>query len=202
YVVNSFDGQVTFNDGKTKDEIAGIQSWKYYEKVDTGKYDFEVKNNKSQVFGIAAFQYFTEIVGRMSNAEIIRYAGEKEFNGTNYDLVYATWKTEAAHKEVDQYILYFNKTTKMLDYASYTLRDNYLKIPGSGMMYGSIAFTDYKKIDGYMVPHTQSVFLMKPEEKLKKYIHRLTIDSFSFDGFDKGELYPDKTIKTIGDSKL
>ncbi|MBL4625818.1 MAG: hypothetical protein JKY42_11875, partial [Flavobacteriales bacterium] len=148
YVPNTFDGQVKFKDGETKGKIAGLQSWQYYENEDNTDANFDVENNVRFSFGMAAFQYFTELVGRMNNAEIIRYAGEKEFNGNVYEMVYVTWKSEEPRDNVDQYLLYINKQTSMLDYASYTLRDNYLDIPGAGMMYGTIGFSDYKEIDG------------------------------------------------------
>lgn len=200
YATNTFDGQVLFNDGKTKGKTVGLQSWQYYEKDTSGKHNFEVKKNTRYSFGLAAFQYFTELVGRMSNAEIIRYAGEKELNGTTYDLVYVTWKTEKANKEVDQYILYFNKTTSMLEHTSYTIRDTYL--PGSSSFYGSIHFYDYKDIDGFMVPFTQTIVLNGPKKNDEKFLHQLKLESFSFNGFNKADLYPNKSIKAIGDSKL
>ena len=202
YVPNTFDSQVTFEDGKTTNQTAGIQSWEYYEKDSIGNVNFDVKSNKRYVFGMSAFQYFTELVGRLSNAEIIRYGGEKTFNGTNYELIYVTWKSEKANKDVDQYLLYVNKETSMLEYASYTLRDNYLKMPGSRSLYGSIGFSDFNSIDGFMVPFTQSIFIMAPKKKNKKYLHQLVIESFSFDEFDKSELYPNDKIEAIGDSKL
>ena len=52
-----------------------------------------------------------------------------------------------------------------------------------------------------MVPFTQSVFFMGPKKKNSKYLHQLKLSSFSFDDFDKTELYPDSKIAEIGDSK-
>jgi hypothetical protein len=89
----------------------------------------------------------------------------------------------------------------MLDYASYTLRDNYLKMPGAGMAYGTMGFNDYRNIDGFQVPFEQNVFMFGPQEDKDNYIHKLTLSSFSFDGFDKAELYPDPSMALLGDSK-
>jgi hypothetical protein len=202
FATNTFDSQVKFNDGKTTDHIVGIQSWQYYEKDESGTFNFAVKKNDRHVFGLAAFQYFTELVGRMPNAEIIRAAGQKEVNGVTYDLVYVTWKTEVANIEVDQYILYINKATSILEYATYTIRDNYLKMPGSSAFYGTIRFSDFQTIDGFKVPFTQTIVLNNPKKNIKKYIHQLKLTSFSFDGFDKADLYPNKSIRAIGDNKL
>ena len=88
-----------------------------------------------------------------------------------------------------------------MEYASYTLRDNYLKMPGSASLYGTIGFSDFKSIDGFMVPFTQSIFAMGPKKENDKYLHQLVLESFSFDKFDKIELYPNDKIEAIGDSK-
>ena len=68
--------------------------------------------------------------------------------------------------------------------------------------YGTIRFGDFQTIDGFKVPFTQTIVLNNPKKNTEKYIHQLKLASFSFDGFDKAELYPNKSIKAIGDSKL
>lgn len=202
YAVNTFDAQLTFMSGKTSGNVVGLQSWNYYSvDKESGKANFDVKNNKRFTFGMAAFQYFTEIVGRMNKAEIIRYAGEENFNGVDYDLVYVTWKQEDASDDFDQYVLYINKSNSMLEYASYTIRDNYMNMPGASMFYGSIHFTEFTDIAGYKVPFTQSIFINKPQEDDNKYVHQLKLSSFTFDSFDKKELYPNSNLSSVGDSK-
>lgn len=201
YAPNTFDAQVEFLDGATKGLIAGLQSWNYYEKQPGGDINFKVAPNDRYRFGMAAFQYFTEMVGRLSHAQLIRYAGEETFNGENYHLVFVTWGSLEGNKDHDQYLLYINQRTNMLEYATYTIRDNYLKMPGSGMFYGTMGFNDYRDVQGYKVPFEQNVFLFGPKENNENYLHRLTLSSFSFDNFDRSVLYPDPDIKAIGDAK-
>jgi hypothetical protein len=201
YVPNTFDAQVEFLNGETKGMKAGLQSWKYYEQAVGSEIEFKDEANVRYRFGMAAYQYFTETVSRLSNAEFIRFAGTEEFNGSTYDLVYATWGSMEGNDQHDQYILYFNQETNMLDYATYTVRDNYLKMPGGGMMYATMRFNDYRNIDGFQVPFEQTVFMFGPQEDKDNYIHKLTLSSFEFDGFDKAELYPDPSIALLGDSK-
>jgi hypothetical protein len=200
YAVNTFDAQVKFMSGEQKGNSVGVQSWQLYEGEGENA-NFDIKENKRYSFGMAAFQYFTEVVNRMENASIVRYGGEKEFNGKQYDLVYVTCNDEKPSKDVDQYLLYIDKITHMLDYASFTLRDNYLKIPGSSMLYGSIGFSDYRNIDGYLVPFVQTLFTIKPKKNNNKYLHQLKLTSFDFDDFNRSELYPNKSIESIGDNK-
>lgn len=201
YAINTFDAQLEFLDGKTKGLVTGLQSWNYYEKPEGGKINFEVEDNERFVFGMAAFQYFSELVGRLNNAELIRYAGEKEFNNKSFHLVYVTWGSLEVNEEHDQYVLYVNKANNMLEYAVYTVRDNYLNMPGADMFHGSIEFSDYRSINGYQVPFTQTVFMNNPDENRDNYLHQLKLTSFSFDDFDISELYPSTEFKTVGDSK-
>lgn len=201
YIPNTFNASVEFLDGKDVGNKAGLQSWNYY-RVEKGEQpNFEVKKAKRHVFGMAAFQYFTELTQRLSKAPIIRYAGEKVINDLEYDVVYCTWETIYASKEHDQYLVYINKKTNAVEYASYTIRDNYLKMPGSGVFYGSIHFTDMRNVDGFKVPFQQYIFIGKPKKKDKKYVHKLSLDSFKFDSFDSNELYPNSELKKGGDSK-
>lgn len=201
YAPNTFDAQVKFLDGKKEGFVAGLQAWKYYEKPVDGEISFDVADNERFRFGMAAYQYFTEMVGRLSHAEIVRYAGEKEFNGKQYDLVFATWGSLEGNDQSDQYLLYINKESDILEYVTYTIRDNYLKMPGAGMFYGSMGFSDFHDIDGFKVPFTQSAFMNGPSKDNGDNLHQLKLESFSFDGFELSELYPEASIKRIGDKK-
>ncbi len=201
YAIGTFDGQVLFQNGKRKGVLAGLQSWQYYEKEPGDKLEFKAYN-KRIAFGLSAYQYFVELLDRLRQAPIIAYAGEKDFNSHQYDLVFATWETPEPHMEHDQYVLYINKKTGMLDYAVYTLRDNYLKPPGYKSFYGSIHFSDYWSIEGVLIPHKQTVFLNAPKKKEKKYAHQMIVTDFQFDAFDVKELHPNPDITPVGDDKI
>jgi hypothetical protein len=200
-VIGTFDSKIEFLDGKEAGNKAGLQAWKYYEEEKDSLPDFDVELNRRHKFGLAAFQYFNEMVARLSNAPIIRYAGEETFNETEYDLVFATWETLEATKKNDQYVLYINKKTHRLDYVIYTIRDNYLKMPGASFFYGSMSFKNYKRVNGALVPFQQSAFMNKMKEDNEGYLHQINIDKFEFDTFDAKELYPNKALGSLGDSK-
>lgn len=126
YLTGTFDGQIKYLDGKEKGKIVGLQNWNYYEISDhkTTFFDKDDKKSRRKVFGISAFQYFTEMVSRLRLAPIISYAGEKQFKGQSYDLVFCTWGNLKAHKEHDQYLVWINKNTNTMDIVQYTIRDN------------------------------------------------------------------------------
>ena len=201
YGINTFDSQVTFLDGKDEGLTAGLQSWRYYEQDNGAPVQFKEKPNVRIRFGLSAYHYFFELSDRLKNAPIITAVDQKERDGVLYDRVFVTWQQLAAHGDHDQYRVWINRDTGLLEYAEYTLRDNYLKLPGYKMLYGSIRFSDFRNIDGVLIPFTQHIFVNSPK-KDKKYLHKLTISDFAFDTFDIAELRPNPDIALMGDAKV
>lgn len=200
YGIGTFDSQVTFLDGKKEGLTAGLQSWQYYEKETEGVVDFKDKANKRTRFGLAAFQYFFELGDRLKKAPIIVSIGQKERNGIVYEQVFVTWEKTDAHVEHDQYIVWINTQTNLIEYAEYTIRETYLKLPGYKKFYGSIRYSDFREIEGIKIPFIQHIFINSPK-KDRKYLHKLTVSSFGFDSFDLTDLHPDKDMQLMGDEK-
>jgi hypothetical protein len=150
------------------------------------------------IFALTATQYFMELVGRLRNAELITYAGEKKFNKKTYDLVFVKWGELKKHKKDDQYLLWINKETGLTEYCEYTVRD--IAFPGS-LITACIAFSDFRDVKGFKVPFEQYLFSGVPSSKMEKYLHRFELKSFAFDSFSKTELYPNDKMETFGDSK-
>lgn len=197
--VGTFDGQVILEDGKKQGLTAGLQSWKYYEQEAGDALEFQKRHNAKLVFGVTAYQYFTEMADRLRNAELVTYGGETQFNGKTYDLVFVTWKKLKSHKKNDQYLVWVNRENNRLEYCEFTIHDPFL--PGGSMLPGSIEFADFKNVDGIAIPHLQYVYLGSPKVDREKNLHRLVINSFTFDGFDASELRPDASLKSLGDAK-
>jgi len=200
YAVGTFDGQFTVLEGKKEGFTAGLQSWQYYEQTQGQQADFSVKPEKSHVFVIPTYQYFFELIDRLRTVPVVAYMGERQFKGEDYDLVFASWEKAAPHKEHDQYVLYINKETGLIDYASYTIRDNFLPAPKN--LYGTIQYKDWREVDGIKIPFQQLVYFNGPKEKEKKYLHRFLVEAFEFDGFDPKLLYPDQELEKVGNKKM
>ncbi|MCI5058965.1 MAG: hypothetical protein MRY83_22820 [Flavobacteriales bacterium] len=196
-VSNSFDGQLKFLDGKREGNVVGLQSDNYYEKRD-GEYVF-VKTDKRNKFGINAYQYFFELAERLSKAELVTMGGTAEMDGQEYDLVFCTWKQLRTHKQNDQYLAWINKENGLLEFCQFTIHDPYLV--GGSMLVGSIAFEDFREIGGVKIPFTQCIYSGKPKSTGKGYLHRLTLETFSFDQINHLELKPNKDLPHIGDEK-
>ena len=203
YEIGTFDGLVTYKSGDEKGNSIGLQNWNYYEvkNKQVNFLDKDAKRNRKRVFGIAAFQYFNEMIDRLKNAPIISYAGEKSFRNQNYDLVFCTWQKPEAHEENDQYIAWVNKETGMLDFVQYTIRETYLKPPGYKLIGGAVEFTDFKLIEGILIPHTQLIYAIKMRKNPKRNLHKVIISDFEFGSFNIDELRPNKSLKLGGDYK-
>jgi len=198
YEIGSFNGQVQYASSKHKGQIKGLQNWNYYE-IDSDT-TFMKPNPKVQ-FGLSAFQYFTEMIDRLKNAPIVVYAGEDEMRGVKYDLVLCTWNSLEPSKHVDQYIAWINKKTGLMDFTQYTIRENYLNMPGAKILYGGVEYSNLKSVDGLLIPHTQTIYAFNLKDNTKRFIHKLDISNFEFDAFPVEELQIDKTIARGGDFK-
>ncbi len=200
YAIGTFDGQFEVLEGKKEGFTAGLQSWQYYEKKPGGSLTFQKKADGSITFILAALQYFFELPGRLRHVPVVSYMGQRELKGQTYELVFASWEKVEPHQEHDQYVLYIHPESKLIEYASYTIRDNYL--PGPKTFYGTIHYSGWRTIEGVKIPFLQSVFLNDPSEKESKYLHQLSVKEFRFDSFDKGLLYPDEELEPVGDEKI
>ena len=200
FEVGTFDSQVKYLDGKKANVSSGLQSWNYYE-FEEGAKPQKMKMNKRVRFGLSAYQYFFEMLDRMKNAPIISWAGEEKFLGKKYDIVFVTWNKVEPHMGNDQYKLLINQETKLLDYAIYTLRENYLKMPGGRSFHGSVKYDDYRAVNGILIPHKQTVFLNKPKKNDHKNVHQLLVTDFRFDSFDVSLLKPFSEVTPTGNSK-
>ncbi|WP_234859090.1 hypothetical protein [Aquimarina aquimarini] len=205
YNFNTFDGNALFLSGKKQGNLIGVQSWRFYEKTkntdtilvkDTGS-----KHNPLE-FGVVIYHYFIELAYRLRNAPIRRYYGQKTYKKQRYDLVFASWESEAPNPKYDQYILWINTKTKLVEYCMYTVRTN--TNPLTRHKYGSIAFEDYSNVDGFKVPTKMTVMIdddVIKKPSLENYFHRFTIQDFSFGEYNEAVLYPIKNLKKQIDSK-
>lgn len=191
YAPNSYDGKLTFNNGKLKGKTWGIQSWKTYTQEAGNQAIFN--KNKKITFWLPTYQYFIELPARIQNANVISYAGEQAFNGNDYDLVYATWKTQEPQKDIDQYMVWINKKTHTVDLVEFTIRDqmNFLK--------GTAIYEDLHDAgDGVVLPKHISIKTKKDD---KKMLHQMTLSDFKANHIPADVVRPDPNLKLMGDDK-
>ncbi|MEL7002921.1 MAG: hypothetical protein AAFN93_09340 [Bacteroidota bacterium] len=195
---NSFDGQVEYLEGRKKGDIHGLQSWKTYRLDDENKPEYT--KDKRRSWGLSSYHYMLEGPYRLINADIVTYAGVKEFEGQKYDLVFVSWETEDPHKEHDQWLLYINQKTKFVDLANLTIRDFFLPFPPN-MAEGTVRYLDRVKTSaGIHLPSDMVIQLMAPKKE-KKHVYRITFKDYKFDSFPQDVLQPFDGLKDFEDSK-
>lgn len=196
FATNTFDGNILYTEGRKKGNVYGVQSWQSYELKD-GKPLEQVKG-KRRKWGLATYHYLIEAPMRILDAEIIKYAGETEFEGQMYDLVFATWGKEENHKEHDQYLIYINQKTGFTDLMQVTINDFFLPMPGN--MKDATIRTERSDVDGIQLPNIVYIQLGTPK-KTSKHVYKFSLYDWQFDHLSEDELYPINELEKVGDDK-
>jgi hypothetical protein len=200
FAPNTFDGHVEYLEGPKAGHIYGIQSWESYQR-ENHEAPVEKLSSNRYPWALTAYHYILEGPMRLLGADIIRHAGEKAFNGKNYDLVFVTWGDGSQKKEYDQYLLYIDQQTGFTDLAEITITDFFLPMP-NGMKNATVQYPDRIKTSiGAWLPTRNIIQLGQPKDKLDKDVYTFTYRDYQFDSFDKKSIYPMEGLKMYGDSK-
>lgn len=154
------ESELTLMNGDNKGQTWGIQDWKTYQKKHNGEKDF--LENGTYESKLVFKNYWFQFPFRISEAPIVAYAGESTVEGETYDLLYATWGSATANREYDQYVLYLDQETRLVEWLHFTIRDK-AKFANS-----STHFTDFKTINGIVAPYSQYITLGSPESDGRK----------------------------------
>ena len=155
------DSEFTLLNGPNKGQTWGVQDWKAYQKKKNGEREF-IPNEKYQ-HKLIFKNYWFQFPFRIGEAPIIAYAGESTVNNKTYDLLYATWGSEAPNRQYDQYVLYLDQDTKFVEWLHFTLRDKF------NFIHPTAQFSDFKTINGIVAPFNQYITMGTPEERGTKF---------------------------------
>ena len=192
YELGTFNGRVEMLDGDDKGKVYGIHSWQGYE-VEPGETLEKVEQERTD-FVIPAILFLNELPFRLVDAPIIVHMADSTLNGENYSLLFATWDREDAHTEHDQYILWINKATGLLDFAEYTIREQFKFATGAAV------YEDYRDIDGVQVPFNVTLNAA-PDDDPDDFYHKITIESAAFNVTTATTLHVFDDLTEIGDAK-
>lgn len=188
-LLGTFTSRVEFLEGKGAGEIWGIQAWAAY-KQENKNTEVVFEEDGTIQFFLPTQHFFSELPFRVLQAEIISYMGDGSLDGKEYYLVLATWGTPEPNSEYDQYVIWINKETSLIEKMSYTVRDMF------SFMEATIHFSDFKNTQGVMVPFKHTTTMDRPEDvdydMTEEYLHQITFTDFRFDTFDEAELLADK----------
>lgn len=189
-VVNSFDSRATILEGKHQNEEWGVQFWQAYKKLPNVKLSF--KKDKNLAFGNPTVHYFVELPFRASNAPIVAYAGSITKDGKYYELVFISWKNPEPNKHSDQYVLYINKDTYRLDFAEYTVREQF------NFLNSTVTYEGYRDIDGILFP---SRFYNRVPYMSFLTFHDGSFTNWKLNDVASNELRPNQKLKIFNDEK-
>jgi len=182
---------VTFSSGKLNGKTWGLQSWKTYTQDNNNQPVFD--KHKKAAFWVPTYQYFIELPARIQNATIISYAGKQTFKGQTYDLVYATWKSQEPQKDIDQYMVWINQKTKMVDLIEFTVRDVF------GGTKATAFYEDLQDVkDGLLLPKQITI---RPKKEKEGVLHRMSLANFQANHVSLNAVRPDANLKALGDDK-
>ena len=106
-----------------------------------------------------------------------------------------TWGSLELNRELDQYIIYINKESGLIDRIEYTIRDM------GGFATGATNFIDYQLVDGVMVPFQLEAAVIMPGG-LEQVMHRVTLESAGWNTITPDLLLPSPDFVSEKDSKL
>ncbi len=190
-LLGTFNSRVELLEGEGRGQIWGIQSWRPYKKMPRRAPVFSDDRNIS--FFLPTYHYFLEFPFRIARAPIVAYVGERSHGGRNYQLVFATWGRPEPHAEHDQYLLWINRESGLIEIAQYTIRDF-----GPGVE-GTMQFSDFREVQGLRLAFRQTVQAL--DAPPGEFGHRIVIERLVFDAVPRQALLPDASLPFMGDEK-
>lgn len=199
FATNSFDGQMTYLEGRKEGLTQGLQSWQGYKiKRNTGA--LKQHEHDRYIWGLATYHYLLEAPYRiLTECDVIRYGGQKVINGKTYETVYTTWQTEEPNKEFDRWLLYIDPDTGFIDLMEITINDFFIAMP-KGLQHATVWVDRAPTSIGAQLPTNVTIQLMSPKSPDKK-VYSFALRDYKFDNFDKQELYPIEGLPYYGTSK-
>jgi len=191
YIPNTYDGKLTFVNGKNKGLTWGIQSWETYTSKENENPIFTDDADIS--FWVPTYQYFIEFPKRILNADAFGYAGEQTINNVACEGVIASWNTIRPQRDIDQYLIWLDKATKRIVMLEYTIRDQYNFITGAAY------FNEYKNFDGILLPTKLPVGSNLLGEG--EILHQMDIINFTRNILSQKEIRPNPNLMAGGDEK-
>jgi len=136
----------------------GIHEWNAWQQE--GSEPFEYTPDDDVIFWLPTIQYFLEAAFRLPEAQIVDDAGPADLHGVKCDRVYLTWVSYEPNDEADQYLAWLSKKDHRLVRLDFTVRDV------AGFVVGAAVYSDFKRVGGYLLPHTIHIGSDPPEDDL------------------------------------
>ncbi len=168
FAFKSNDAEMLYLDGKSAGDSFGIRNFGTYcaksgrvavkKPVDTGLYLSPARNYFLWPF-------------ILRNSAAIAYAGEGLVGSQEYDKVFVSKDVFFAEGDSDQCVVWINKSTGLIDYIEFTLRNL------SKAYHGAVQYLDYRETQGVWMPY--EVMLIDQVGSFN-YSHRFMVEKIEF----------------------
>lgn len=115
------------------------------------------ENPRRLRFFVRAIRHLLDFVFAMGSADIVQDAGDATWEGRQYVRIYMTWRSAKPSRELDQYVLWINKKTQLMDRFDSTGRRVLPWIP-TPFIKSRVEFRKYHKRNGLQVPSSIMVY--------------------------------------------
>ncbi|MEM6268502.1 MAG: hypothetical protein AAF998_03650 [Bacteroidota bacterium] len=184
YVPDAADAHMRVKEGKKAGLIWGLSNWYSWEQKAKSGSERKWKHNRRIKFWLPTWQYFLQLPLKIMEAPIMRHGGEREIQGKKYEILFATWNTDEPQKEYDQYALYINAETKLIDLVEYTVRGV------NKSVVGTCVYSGYKQVEGIQIPLVMNVLGPKIDYDDPSILHVMKVNGVEFNQIDQQELQP------------
>ena len=211
-LLGTFTSRVELLSGPREGEVWGLQAWSAYRKTRMADPAVFLDKPAPEIeFYLPTLQYFNELPFRLLKAGVILDAGDSRHRGRDYHRIFVSWGSAKPTIEVDQYLLWIDRQTLLVEMARYTLREAIQLASGPmatvyrSVAAGTIHYDDYREVEGVLVPFEQTIALPPPE--LTEYpltagfFHRLVAKRVTFDTVPADALIPAPWRGLPADSK-
>lgn len=181
------DARLTFLDGEWKGRALGLSQGSTYQADSEGAVSW--RSDETIRFHLAGYRFFFFLAFCLSEAELVTYAGAHELHGQTYDVVYITWGQLAPHRESDQYLVWVNRETSMIDFVQSTVREMFAR------SIVALSLSNYREVLGIKLPFSLSVLEdIQVVDGGMHVMEILEVESVK----DDGALRPDLGLGAIG----
>lgn len=211
-LLGTFSSRVELLDGPRRGEVWGLQAWAPYRRASLNAEPLFLDKPAPEIeFYLPTLQYFAELPFRLLEADVVLHAGTASHRGREYELLFVTWESPEPDPRLDQYVLWVDRQTLLIEMVRYTVREAVALAPESAraiyrtLALGTMHYHDYREVEGVWIPFVQTVTL--PEPRLTEYplennfFHRLVIEEARFDTVDERALAPSDQHGRPADAK-
>jgi len=148
FAPGSSDGRVRFLDGPEQGATWGLAGDRTYVQAPGAAPEWgDAEHMASR---LPTMQFLIEFPQRITEAQFVAYAGQRQVGERSCDVVFASWGSVAPHPDYDQFLVYVDAETRHILAMQYTVRKS------GRLLLGHRFWSDLREVDGVLLPFFQT----------------------------------------------